>query len=66
MKPEFIFALLFKENLLILSYFHFFQPKLVTMIPGDGIGPEISASVRKIFQAAGVSAIYKLIANGLS
>ena len=25
------------------------------MIPGDGIGPEISASVQKIFQAAGVS-----------
>ncbi|CAH1756127.1 10258_t:CDS:2 [Entrophospora sp. SA101] len=26
----------------------------VTLIPGDGIGPEISASVRKIYKAAGV------------
>lgn len=26
------------------------------MIPGDGIGPEISASVQKIFAAAGVCA----------
>jgi len=32
----------------------FFQRKLVTMIPGDGIGPEISASVQQIFGAAGV------------
>ena len=29
---------------------------LVTMIPGDGIGPEISASVKKIFSAAKVRA----------
>lgn len=27
----------------------------VTMIPGDGIGPEISQSVKDIFAAAGVS-----------
>lgn len=27
----------------------------VTLIPGDGIGPEISAAVVKIFEAAGVS-----------
>ena len=26
----------------------------VTLIPGDGIGPEISAAVQQIFQAAGV------------
>lgn len=26
----------------------------ITLIPGDGIGPEISAAVQKIFQAAGV------------
>ena len=26
-----------------------------TLIPGDGIGPEISESVQKIFQSAGVS-----------
>jgi isocitrate dehydrogenase (NAD+) len=29
-------------------------PREVTLIPGDGIGPEISASVQKIFQAAGI------------
>merc|ERR1712048_1031958 len=29
------------------------ENKLVTMIPGDGIGPEISDSVMKIFDAAG-------------
>ncbi|CAG5136310.1 unnamed protein product, partial [Candidula unifasciata] len=28
--------------------------QLVTMIPGDGIGPEISEAVKKIFSAAGV------------
>jgi len=28
--------------------------KIVTLIPGDGIGPEIVQSVRKIFRAAGV------------
>ncbi|CAL1528479.1 unnamed protein product [Lymnaea stagnalis] len=28
--------------------------RLVTMIPGDGIGPEISVSVKQIFSAAGV------------
>ncbi|BFZ01128.1 hypothetical protein BsWGS_04167 [Bradybaena similaris] len=28
--------------------------QLVTMIPGDGIGPEISEAVKKIFTAAGV------------
>ena len=29
-------------------------PQKVTLIPGDGIGPEISAAVQKIFTAAGV------------
>jgi len=28
---------------------------MVTLIPGDGIGPEISASVQQIFAAAKVS-----------
>ncbi|GFT17182.1 probable isocitrate dehydrogenase subunit alpha, mitochondrial [Trichonephila clavipes] len=28
--------------------------RIVTLIPGDGIGPEISAAVQKIFQAANV------------
>uniref|UniRef100_A0A3Q2X5D3 Uncharacterized protein n=1 Tax=Haplochromis burtoni TaxID=8153 RepID=A0A3Q2X5D3_HAPBU len=31
--------------------------KTVTMIPGDGIGPEISAAVMKIFEAAKASLI---------
>ena len=30
-----------------------------TLIPGDGIGPEISESVQKIFQAAGVSIFFR-------
>lgn len=30
----------------------------MTLIPGDGIGPEISAAVMKIFDAAKVSHIY--------
>jgi hypothetical protein len=30
------------------------SPRTVTLIPGDGIGPEISHSVQKIFEAAGV------------
>jgi len=30
------------------------ERKTVTLIPGDGIGPEISASVQKIFSSAGV------------
>ena len=29
--------------------------RTVTLIPGDGIGPEISAAVQKIFKAANVS-----------
>lgn len=29
--------------------------KTVTLIPGDGIGPEISAAVQKIFAAAAVN-----------
>lgn len=30
------------------------QMQMVTLIPGDGIGPEISAAVIKIFEAAKV------------
>ncbi|OQR76575.1 putative isocitrate dehydrogenase-like [Tropilaelaps mercedesae] len=33
---------------------HMSQMRTVTLIPGDGIGPEISASVQKIFEVAGV------------
>lgn len=32
----------------------YLQKRTVTLIPGDGIGPEISSSVQKIFAAAGV------------
>lgn len=31
------------------------QMKTVCLIPGDGIGPEISTAVMKIFEAAKVS-----------
>jgi isocitrate dehydrogenase (NAD+) len=33
--------------------YYFLQKRKVTLIPGDGIGSEISASVQKIFDAAG-------------
>lgn len=33
---------------------HMSQMRTVTLIPGDGIGPEISAAVQKIFETAGV------------
>lgn len=33
------------------------QMQTVTLIPGDGIGPEISSAVMKIFEAAKVSVI---------
>lgn len=32
----------------------YYQAKTVTLIPGDGIGPEIATSVQEIFAAAGV------------
>lgn len=32
----------------------YLQKRTVTLIPGDGIGPEISSSVQKIFAAADV------------
>jgi len=32
------------------------EVRTVTLIPGDGIGPEISAAVQKIFSAAEVGA----------
>lgn len=35
------------------------QVQTVTLIPGDGIGPEISAAVMKIFDAAKVSGLPK-------
>lgn len=33
------------------------QMQTVTLIPGDGIGPEISSAVMKIFEAAKVSVL---------
>jgi isocitrate dehydrogenase (NAD+) len=38
--------------------------KVVTLIPGDGIGPEIVQSVRKIFRAAGVDIQWDVINAG--
>lgn len=40
---------------LMISYI---QVQTVTLIPGDGIGPEISAAVMKIFDAAKVSGLF--------
>lgn len=34
------------------------QMQTVTLIPGDGIGPEISSAVMKIFEAAKVSVCF--------
>lgn len=35
------------------------NPRTATLIPGDGIGPEISAAVRTIFEAANVPVIWE-------
>lgn len=35
--------------------------KLCTLIPGDGIGPEISAAVQKIFEAANVPVEWEVV-----
>jgi isocitrate dehydrogenase (NAD+) len=40
-------------NKLLSFNFLLIKTRRVTLIPGDGIGTEISASVQKIFQAAG-------------
>lgn len=37
----------------------------MTLIQGDGIGPEISQAVVKIFEAAKVRSFYKIINVGL-
>lgn len=37
-----------------MNLFLFFQLQTITLIPGDGIGPEISTAVTKIFEAAKV------------
>ena len=33
--------------------------RIITLIPGDGIGPEISASVKKIFEAEKVPVVWE-------
>ncbi|XP_014216962.1 probable isocitrate dehydrogenase [NAD] subunit alpha, mitochondrial [Copidosoma floridanum] len=38
--------------------FYSTQVQKCTLIPGDGIGPEISAAVQKIFEAAEVTRCY--------
>ena len=35
-----------------VQVFIFSEPRTVTLIPGDGIGPEIAVAVQKIFAAA--------------
>ena len=42
-----------------VSNVRFASSRTVTLIPGDGIGPEISAAVQKIFAAAQVLYILK-------
>jgi isocitrate/isopropylmalate dehydrogenase len=42
-----------------LARFYSSEIRKVTIIPGDGIGPEISAAVQKIFAAANVSNLSK-------
>ncbi|XP_071794835.1 probable isocitrate dehydrogenase [NAD] subunit alpha, mitochondrial isoform X1 [Asterias amurensis] len=37
------------------------EPTTVTLIPGDGIGPEISASVQQIFAAAQVPIVWEAV-----
>lgn len=39
-------------------------PKKITLIPGDGIGPEITAVVQHIFKAAGVPIVWDVQAAG--
>lgn len=39
---------------------HMSQTKTVTLIPGDGIGPEISAAVQKIFENSGVPILWEV------
>jgi NAD-dependent isocitrate dehydrogenase len=41
-------------------------PRTVTLIEGDGIGPEICASVEKVFQAAGVPIVWERAIAGLA
>jgi len=39
---------------------------MVTLIPGDGIGPEISAAVQQIFAAAKVCFLSSVSVSGMS
>ena len=40
------------------------QVRTVTLIPGDGIGPEISAAVQQIFAAANVGSLSFCVDGG--
>ena len=33
--------------------------KTVTLIPGDGVGPELMLSVKEVFKAAGVPVVFE-------
>ncbi|MCM3877619.1 MAG: isocitrate/isopropylmalate family dehydrogenase, partial [Thermoanaerobaculia bacterium] len=35
------------------------SPRTVTLLPGDGIGPEITASVTTILDAAGANLVWE-------
>ena len=48
-------VMLFLTVLMSNTFHYYFKVRKVTLIEGDGIGPEISNSVKKIFLAADVS-----------
>lgn len=61
------YLLIFLQNNLpqYLARSYSAEARKVTLIPGDGIGPEISVAVQKIFEAAKVSVICLFIMHCL-
>jgi len=44
----------------------FFVARIVTLIPGDGIGPEVTGSVQEVFDALGVDIEWEIVEAGES
>lgn len=40
------------------------MPRTVTLIPGDGVGPEIVAAARKVLEAAGADVVWEVVEAG--
>jgi len=61
MRRNHIFIIFFQKY----EVFYIFQEpnarRTVTLIPGDGVGPELMASVRDVFSAAGVPVDFEVI-----